>query len=75
MEQSPAISWKFHARMISLMLVLCAVDLAFVEYTVNHFVRHGVSVLVMFGFEVRAFFLRRMTGARTLLWLTRLRLE
>ena len=53
MEQSPVIPVKFHIRMISLMSVLALTDIFFVNYTVDHLLTRGVSVMVMFGFEVR----------------------
>ena len=53
MEQSPVIPVKFHIRMVSLMSVLALTDIFFVNYTVDHLLTRGVSVMVMFGFEVR----------------------
>jgi hypothetical protein len=68
MEQSPAIPWKFHVRMVSLVVLLGATDAFFVRYTLQHTMAHGVSVMIMFGFEVGAGGRAEEGGKGALLW-------
>lgn len=51
MERSPVISWLFHIRVISLVLVLGILDLFFVDHAYFSTVTKGASVQLVFGFE------------------------
>jgi hypothetical protein len=52
MEQFPTIPWHFHVRMVSAMLVFLAADIAFISHAIDVTIRHGASMMIMFGFEV-----------------------
>ncbi|GFN97115.1 E3 ubiquitin-protein ligase synoviolin, partial [Plakobranchus ocellatus] len=51
MERSPAISWKFHLRALSLMFVLGLLDILFVRHAFYSTLLKGPSVQLVFGFE------------------------
>nr|CAH7746220.1 unnamed protein product [Callosobruchus chinensis] len=51
MERSPVISWLFHTRVLSLLLLLGALDLHFVQHAYLSTVAKGASVQLVFGFE------------------------
>ena len=55
MEQFPTIPWHFHVRMVSAMLVFLAADIAFISHAIDVTIRHGASMMIMFGFEVGPF--------------------
>lgn len=55
-EVSEEFQWRVHARLLTLILVLLAVDTTFVVSAVSRSHVHGdfvPSVLILFGFEVR----------------------
>jgi hypothetical protein len=54
MEQFPTIPPLFHVRMISVMALFFAADIAFIHYAIDVTIRHGASMMIMFGFEVRS---------------------
>lgn len=51
MERSPVISWLFHIRVLSLLLVLGALDMHFIAHAYQSTVTKGASVQLVFGFE------------------------
>lgn len=51
MERSPVISWLFHIRVLSLLLVLGSLDLHFVQHAYQSTITKGASVQLVFGFE------------------------
>lgn len=51
MERSPVISWLFHVRILSLLLLLGALDLHFILHAYQSTVTKGASVQLVFGFE------------------------
>lgn len=51
MERSPVISLLFHIRIVSLLLVLGALDLLFVSLAYQSTLTKGASVQLVFGFE------------------------
>ncbi|XP_078726461.1 E3 ubiquitin-protein ligase synoviolin [Lampetra fluviatilis] len=51
MERSPVISWLFHIRVFSLMLVLSAADGFLVHLAYYSVITRGASVQLVFGFE------------------------
>ncbi|XP_062367972.1 E3 ubiquitin-protein ligase synoviolin [Cinclus cinclus] len=51
MERSPNISWLFHFRIVSLMLLLGILDLLFVSHAYHSILTRGASVQLVFGFE------------------------
>ncbi|XP_032939517.1 E3 ubiquitin-protein ligase synoviolin [Catharus ustulatus] len=51
MERSPNISWLFHFRIVSLMLLLGILDLLFVSHAYHSILSRGASVQLVFGFE------------------------
>ncbi|KAM8971301.1 E3 ubiquitin-protein ligase synoviolin isoform 1-T1 [Sarcophilus harrisii] len=51
MERSPNISWLFHCRIVSLMLLLGALDFLFVNHAYHSILTRGASVQLVFGFE------------------------
>lgn len=51
MERSPVISWLFHFRVVSLLVVLGLLDAFFVEHAYYSTVTKGASVQLVFGFE------------------------
>jgi len=51
MERSPIISWLFHCRVTSLLLVLGAMDWYFVQVAYQATLTQGASVQLVFGFE------------------------
>ena len=53
MEQSPVIPVKFHVRMLSLLTVLAATDISLAYSAYEEALAVGVTVIIMFGFEVR----------------------
>ncbi|KAI8784320.1 E3 ubiquitin-protein ligase synoviolin B [Biomphalaria glabrata] len=56
MERSPAISWVFHIRALSLMFVLGLLDIFFVRYAFIYTLSKGPSVQLVFGFEYEILF-------------------
>ncbi|KAH9519010.1 E3 ubiquitin-protein ligase synoviolin B [Bulinus truncatus] len=56
MERSPAISWIFHIRALSLMLLLGLLDIFFVRYAFLSTLAKGPSVQLVFGFEYEILF-------------------
>src|SRR5271170_4829892 len=52
MEQFPTIPWHFHLRMVSAMLLFLGADVAFISHAIDVTIRHGASMMIMFGFEV-----------------------
>ena len=50
MEQSPAVSYLTHGRMVVLMGLLLALDCAFLHHAVGTSLRSGPSVLLLFAF-------------------------
>ena len=52
MEQFPTIPWHFHVRMVSAMVVFLPADIAFISHAIDITIRHGASMMIMFGFEV-----------------------
>ncbi|XP_067012476.1 E3 ubiquitin-protein ligase synoviolin B isoform X2 [Anabrus simplex] len=56
MERSPVISWLFHIRVVSLLLMLGALDLHFVGHAYQSTVTKGASVQLVFGFEYAILF-------------------
>lgn len=55
MEQAPDTPLLFHVRMVSVMAVLAVVDSFLLFFSVNHTVKKGPSMMIVFGFEVRLF--------------------
>uniref|UniRef100_A0ACB8G981 Uncharacterized protein n=1 Tax=Sphaerodactylus townsendi TaxID=933632 RepID=A0ACB8G981_9SAUR len=51
MERSPNISWLFHFRIVSLMLLLGILDFLFVNHAYHSILTRGASVQLVFGFE------------------------
>ncbi|PSN49233.1 hypothetical protein C0J52_08404 [Blattella germanica] len=51
MERSPVISWLFHVRVLSLLIMLGLLDLHFVGHAYQSTVTKGASVQLVFGFE------------------------
>lgn len=51
MERSPLISWLFHIRVVSLVVVLGLLDTYFVDHAYVSTVTKGASVQLVFGFE------------------------
>lgn len=51
MERSPVISWLFHIRVLSLLVMLGMLDLHFVGHAYQSTVTKGASVQLVFGFE------------------------
>ncbi|XP_061461672.1 E3 ubiquitin-protein ligase synoviolin isoform X2 [Rhineura floridana] len=51
MERSPNISWLFHFRVVSLMLLLSILDFLFVSHAYHSILTRGASVQLVFGFE------------------------
>uniref|UniRef100_A0A8D2J431 RING-type E3 ubiquitin transferase n=1 Tax=Varanus komodoensis TaxID=61221 RepID=A0A8D2J431_VARKO len=51
MERSPNISWLFHFRIVSLMLLLGVMDFLFVSHAYQSILTRGASVQLVFGFE------------------------
>lgn len=51
MERSPVISWLFHIRVLSLLLLLGSLDLHFICHAYLSTVAKGASVQLVFGFE------------------------
>ncbi|XP_026859399.2 E3 ubiquitin-protein ligase synoviolin [Electrophorus electricus] len=51
MERSPNISWVFHFRVLSLMLLLGILDFLFVNHACHSIITRGASVQLVFGFE------------------------
>lgn len=51
MERSPIISWLFHIRVLSLLLLLGSLDLHFIRHAYLSTVSKGASVQLVFGFE------------------------
>ncbi|XP_071794706.1 E3 ubiquitin-protein ligase synoviolin B-like isoform X2 [Asterias amurensis] len=56
MERSPVISWLFHIRVIGLLGVLAALDVAFMNYAYHSTLTKGASVQLVFGFEYAILF-------------------
>jgi E3 ubiquitin-protein ligase synoviolin len=57
MERSPIITTLFHLRMLSLICLLCMLDLNFVYTAYNHTLAKGASVQLVFGFEYAILFI------------------
>ncbi|KAL3286350.1 hypothetical protein HHI36_000858 [Cryptolaemus montrouzieri] len=51
MERSPVISWLFHIRVLSLLLLLGSLDLHFIQHAYLSTISKGASVQLVFGFE------------------------
>ncbi|CAG8556480.1 7480_t:CDS:2, partial [Cetraspora pellucida] len=51
MEQSPAVPMSFHIRIVSLMEILCAIDMYLVYHAVDVTFKHGPNMMIMFAFE------------------------
>ncbi|XP_059371484.1 E3 ubiquitin-protein ligase synoviolin-like [Carassius carassius] len=51
MERSPNISWVFHFRVLSLMVLLAVLDFLFVNHACHTIITRGASVQLVFGFE------------------------
>nr|CAG4643846.1 EOG090X03TK [Lepidurus arcticus] len=51
MERSPVITWLFHLRVTSLLLLLGALDAHFISLAYHSTLAHGASVQLVFGFE------------------------
>ncbi|MBN3290431.1 SYVN1 ligase, partial [Polypterus senegalus] len=51
MERSPNISWLFHFRVLSLMILLGTLDFLFVNHACHSIITRGASVQLVFGFE------------------------
>nr|CAG4651715.1 EOG090X03TK [Triops cancriformis] len=51
MERSPVITWLFHLRATSLLLLLGALDAHFISLAYHSTLAHGASVQLVFGFE------------------------
>lgn len=51
MERSPLISWLFHIRIVSLVMVLGILDMYFVDHAYISTLTKGASVQLVFGFE------------------------
>lgn len=51
MERSPNISWVFHFRVLSLMVLLGVLDVLFVNHACQSIITRGASVQLVFGFE------------------------
>ncbi|TRY88708.1 hypothetical protein DNTS_006276 [Danionella cerebrum] len=51
MERSPNISWVFHFRVLSLMVLLGLLDFLFVNHACHSIIWKGASVQLVFGFE------------------------
>ncbi|CAH0551100.1 unnamed protein product [Brassicogethes aeneus] len=51
MERSPVISWLFHIRVLSLLLLLGFMDLYFIQHAYQSTITKGASVQLVFGFE------------------------
>ncbi|XP_038620787.1 E3 ubiquitin-protein ligase synoviolin [Tachyglossus aculeatus] len=51
MERSPNISWLFHCRILSLMVLLAGLDFLFVSHAYHSILTRGASVQLVFGFE------------------------
>ncbi|XP_019867045.2 E3 ubiquitin-protein ligase synoviolin A [Aethina tumida] len=51
MERSPVISWLFHIRVLSLLLLLGSLDMYFIQHAYQSTVTKGASVQLVFGFE------------------------
>ena len=52
MEQSPNMTFKFHARMISILSILTLVDVAMISYAAEDTLLKGATMMIVFGFEV-----------------------
>lgn len=53
MDQSPNLTVSFHIRMFSAMTILGLIDAAMITFAVNHILKRGTSMMVIFAFEVR----------------------
>ncbi len=53
MERSPLISWAFHLRVITLLLILGGLDYIFMRSAWKSIATKGLSVEIVFGLEVR----------------------
>lgn len=51
MERSPVISWLFHVRVLSLLVLLASLDLNLLAHAYHSTVTKGASVQLVFGFE------------------------
>ncbi|KFM56837.1 E3 ubiquitin-protein ligase synoviolin B, partial [Stegodyphus mimosarum] len=51
MERSPVISWLFHIRVASLLILLGVLDYFFVSHAYHSTITKGASVQLVFGFE------------------------
>lgn len=56
-EQSETISRLTHMRLVTLMTALAAVDMTFVVICAMKVMDTGPSVFILFGFEVRGFYI------------------
>ncbi|XP_015120108.1 E3 ubiquitin-protein ligase synoviolin A [Diachasma alloeum] len=51
MERSPVITWLFHLRVATLLILLSFINLTMIEYAYNSTLAKGASVQLVFGFE------------------------
>ncbi|KAJ3046449.1 E3 ubiquitin-protein ligase synoviolin [Rhizophlyctis rosea] len=51
MEQSPNMTLKFHARMISIISILTLVDILMITYAAEDTLLKGATMMIVFGFE------------------------
>lgn len=51
MERSPVITWLFHLRVGTLLILLFAINLTMIHYAYNTTATKGPSVQLVFGFE------------------------
>ena len=51
MEQTPAVPYLTHGRMVLLMALLLTIDSAFLHHAISTSLQRGPSVLLLFGFE------------------------
>lgn len=51
MERSPVITWLFHVRVGSLLILLFTTNLAMFNYAYTSTITKGASVQLVFGFE------------------------
>ncbi|XP_034941218.1 E3 ubiquitin-protein ligase synoviolin A [Chelonus insularis] len=51
MERSPVITWLFHLRVATLLIILSTTNMTMIEYAYESTVAKGASVQLVFGFE------------------------
>lgn len=52
MEQTPAVPLSFHARMVTLVSILLAIDCRLASRAISTIMVKGPNMMIMFGFEV-----------------------